>query len=52
MGGCLQSPEAEGPLLVERAHLPGEHQPFWNQYYQKMKVRNMSTCLTVQQVLV
>lgn len=44
--------EAEGTLLVEQAHLPGEHQPFWNRYYQKMKVRNMSTCLTAQQVLV
>lgn len=52
MGGCLQSPEAEGPLLVEPAHLPAEHQPFWNRYYQNMKVRNTSTCLTAQQVLV
>ena len=52
MGDCLQSPEAEGPLLVERAHLPAEHQPFWNRYYQNMKVRNTSTCLTAQQVLV
>lgn len=47
----MQLPEAEGTLRWGRLICWGKQQPFWNQYYQNIKIKNMNTCLAVQQVL-